>query len=126
VTISIGLTFNGWGYLRIFDIKDPANPIQIGTYATANTNNAAVANLGTWSVHNPEVRGNTIYASWYSDGVQIIDISQPSKPRSIGFWTGAGAPANAPAVNIWSVVPHGDLLLVSDRNFGLYILKLTP
>ncbi|MGH9286846.1 MAG: hypothetical protein ACRD0V_00885 [Acidimicrobiales bacterium] len=28
-------------------------------------------------------------------------------------------------VNIWSVVvPHGNLLLASDRNFGLYILKL--
>ena len=32
----------------------------------------------------------------------------------------------APPVNVWSVVPHGDLLLVSDRNFGLYILKLKP
>jgi hypothetical protein len=29
-------------------------------------------------------------------------------------------------VNIWSVVPHGGLLLASDRNFGLYILKLQP
>jgi hypothetical protein len=28
----------------------------------------------------------------------------------------------APPVNVWSVVP----LLVSDRNFGLYILKLKP
>ena len=90
------------------------------------TNNAAVATLGTWSVHNPEVRGNTVYASWYSDGVRVIDISQPSSPREIGFWTGLGAPGGAPAVNIWSVVPHGNLLLVSDRNFGLYILKQTP
>lgn len=34
------------------------------------------------------------------------------------------APADAPEVNIWSVVHHGGLLLASDRNFGLYILKL--
>lgn len=27
---------------------------------------------------------------------------------------------------LWSVVPHGDLLLVSDRNHGLYILKQKP
>jgi len=118
--------FNGWGYLRFFDISDPANPVQLSTFATANTNNPAVATSGTWSVHNPEVRGNTVFASWYSDGVRVIDISQPSAPREIGFWTGLGAPSGAPAVNIWSVVPHGDLLLVSDRNFGLYILKLKP
>ncbi len=126
VTARAAAVFNGWGYLRFFDISDPANPVQLSTYATPNTNNSAVATQGTWSVHNPEVRGNTVYASWYSDGVQVIDISQPSAPRSIGFWTGAGIPANAPAVNIWSVVPHGDLLLASDRNFGLYILKLKP
>jgi hypothetical protein len=35
-----------------------------------------------WSVHNPEVRGNTLFASWYSDGVRIIDISKPSAPRA--------------------------------------------
>ena len=77
-------------------------------------------------MHDPEVRGNTIYASWYNDGVRVIDISQPAAPREIGFWTGAGAPSDAPPVNIWSVVPHGDLLIASDRNFGLYILKLKP
>lgn len=126
VTARAAAVFNGWGYLRIFDINDPANPVQLSTFATANTNNEAVATTGTWSVHNPEIIGNTLYVSWYSDGVRIIDISQPATPREIGFWTGAGAPADAPAVNIWSVVPHGDLLLASDRNYGLYILKLKP
>ena len=118
--------FNGWGYLRVFDISDPAQPIQVGSYATVNVSNENVASEGWWTVHNPEVRGNTVYASWYSDGVRVIDISQPSAPREIGFWTGLGAPSNAPPVNIWSVIPHGNLLLASDMNFGLYILKLTP
>jgi hypothetical protein len=58
--------------------------------------------------------------------VRVIDISNPSSPQEVGSWTGAGAPADAPAVNIWSVVPHGDLLLASDRNYGLYILKHAP
>lgn len=126
VTARAAAVFNGWGYLRFYDIKDPANPKLISTFATPNTNNEAVATSGTWSVHNPEVRGNTLYASWYSDGIRIIDISNPAKPHEIGFWAGAGAPADAPAVNVWSIVPHGDLLLVSDRNYGLYILKQVP
>lgn len=126
ITARVGAIFNGWGFLRIFDVKDPANPVQLATFATANTTNEAVANDGVWSVHNPEVRGTTVYASWYSDGVRVLDISQPSAPREIGSWTGEGAPDAAPRVNIWSVVPHEELLLASDRNFGLYILKQTP
>jgi hypothetical protein len=126
VTASAKAIFNGWGYLRIYDIKNPARPVQLSTFATANTNNEAVATTGTWSVHNPEVVGNTVYASWYSDGIRIIDISKPRSPREVGFWTGAGAPAGAPAVNIWSVVPHDGLLLASDRNYGLYVLKAKP
>lgn len=126
VTVTSGFEFNGWGFMRVLDLKDPASPRQIATFKTPNTTNEAVALDGTWSIHNPEVRGSTVYASWYSDGVRVIDISNPGAPRELGFWQGAGAPADAPAVNIWSVVPHGDLLVASDRNFGLYILRQTP
>ncbi|HVL31554.1 MAG TPA: PA domain-containing protein [Solirubrobacteraceae bacterium] len=126
VTASVKEVFDGWGYLRLYDISDPANPVALSTFATANTNNEAVATEGTWSVHNPEIVGSRLYASWYSDGVRVIDISNPRAPRETAFWTGAGAPSDAPAVNIWSVVPHKGLLLASDRNFGLYVLKKSP
>lgn len=116
--------FNGWGFLRIYDITDPAHPVQLSTFATENTNNEEVALDGNWTVHNPEVRGSTVYTSWYNDSVRVIDISTPSAPREIASWTGAGTPAGAPAVNIWSVIPHQNLFLVSDRNYGLYILRM--
>jgi hypothetical protein len=126
VTIVAEAEFVGWGFLRIFDIRDPSNPVEIGTFATDNTLDPDVATAGVWSVHNPEARGNTLYVSWYSDGVRVIDISQPSRPREIGYWIGEGAPDGAPPVDIWSVVPHRNLLLASDRNHGLYILRTTP
>lgn len=126
VTASAKAVFDGWGFLRLFDTSNPADPVALSTFATANTNNEAVATQGTWSVHNPEVVGSTLYASWYSDGVRVIDVSKPRAPREMGFWTGAGAPADAPSVNIWSVVPHNGLLLASDRNYGLYVLKKSP
>jgi hypothetical protein len=122
VMVSASAVFDGWGYLKLFDIENPANPIQLGTFATENTDDENLATEGWWSVHNPEVRGDTLYASWYRDGVRVLDISDPSSPREIGSWTGEGAPADAPPVDVWSVVPHGDLLLVSDRNYGLYVL----
>ena len=126
VTVEARGEFTGWGFLRFFDISDPTDPVQIATFATENTFNPDVATIGTWSVHNPEVRGSTLYASWYNDGVRVIDISDPRNPRETAFWVGEGAPEGAPPVNIWSVVPHGDLLVASDRDFGLYILKHVP
>lgn len=130
VTAAASAVFNGWGYLRFFDISDPANPVQLSTFATPNTNNEAVALDGTWSVHNPELlrdddgdETNTLYVSWYNDGVRVLDIKRPSSPREIASWTGQGAPSGAPPVNIWSVVPDRGLLFASDRDFGLYVLK---
>jgi hypothetical protein len=133
VTARAAAVFNGWGYLRFFDISDPANPVQLSTFATPNTNNEAVALAGIWSVHNPEMlrpgddddddESNILYASWYADGIRVLDIRRPSSPREIASWTGQGAPAGAPPVNIWSVVPHRGLLLASDRDFGLYVLR---
>jgi hypothetical protein len=132
VTARAAAVFNGWGYLRFFDISDPANPVQLSTFATPNTNNEDVALDGIWSVHNPEMlrdddddddESNVLYASWYSDGVRVLDIRRPSRPREVASWTGQGAPAGAPPVNIWSVVPHRGVLLASDRDFGLYVLK---
>jgi hypothetical protein len=124
--------FNGWGYLRFFDISDPSNPVQLSTFATPNTNNEDVVLDGIRSVHNPEIlrrdaddddESETLYVSWYSDGVRVPDIGRPSRPREIASWTGQGAPAGAPPVNIWSVVPHRGVLLASDRDFGLYVLE---
>jgi hypothetical protein len=130
VTARAAAVFNGWGYLRFFDISDPANPVQLSTFATPNTNNEDVALDGVWSVHNPELlreedddESNILYASWYNDGIRVLDIRRPSEPREIASWTGQGAPAGAPPVNIWSVVPHRGLLLASDRDFGLYVLR---
>ena len=79
---------------------------------------------GTWSVHNPEWHGTKVFVSWYNDGIRVLDLRDPTSPEEVAFWVGAGAPADAPPVNIWSVVPHEGLLLASDRNYGLYILKL--
>jgi hypothetical protein len=126
VTASAAAVFDGWGFMRVWNISNPSSPAQIGTFKTANVTDPDVALDGTWTIHNPEVRGSTVFASWYSDGIRVIDITRPTAPRELAFWKGAGAPADAPAVNIWSVVPHGDLLVASDRNYGLYILKRTP
>jgi hypothetical protein len=124
-TATAASTFGGWGYITLWDVRDRHHPVQVGEFATPEVFDPARAGAGLWSVHNPEVRGNTLMASWYSDGVRVVDISRPSQPREIAAWTGAGAPADAPPVSIWGVAISGKVVLTSDRNFGLYVLQLS-
>ncbi len=125
-TVTAAITFGSWGYLRLFDVHDPSQPKQISTVTTPETKDEAAAKRGTWSVHNPEVQGSTVFASWYNDGVRAIDISNPTLPREIGFWKGEGLPDGTPPVEIWGVALHGNLILASDLNYGLFILRYQP
>jgi hypothetical protein len=128
VRIEFIYNFDGWGGLRIFDISDPQHPVRLSTFRTANAADESLSQSSTrWlTAHNPEIRDQLVFASWYRDGVRAIDIGDPSAPREVGFWTGKGAPSDAPPVDIWGIALHQDLVLASDRNFGLYILQLQP
>ncbi len=122
---------DGWGYTRIIDISDPTRPVEIATFATANARSTRTD--GFFSVHNPFVRGRTLYLSWYSDGVRVVDLSQPDAPREIASFV---PPAHPDPFDfflpgfafpfVWGVWVGGDTILASDINFGLYVLKHLP
>lgn len=118
-----------WGFFRIFDSQDKSAPVEISTYATDNALNAPPP-TGDYSAHNVVVRGNTAYLSWYSDGIQLLDLSQPAAPRNIGSFVPPGVPdpyGIFPSVAmLWGVYVQGNLILGSDINAGLYILKQVP
>lgn len=124
--------YNDWGYLRLWDISDPASPRQLGRFGTANTftdREHGPPDDGQYAVHNPLVDGSIVYASWYSDGVRIIDISDPIAPREVGYFVPPPTPALSTETSdrpmVWGVAKHGDLLLASDMNYGLWILADT-
>ena len=124
-----------WGFARIWGISNPASPVHLSDFATPHslTNNTS----GFYSVHNPQIRGSTLYLSWYSDGLRVVDISNPSRPREVGFYrphptldpTGVfesfGPGGAHPIPFVWGVYPDGNRIYLSDINFGLYIVKRT-
>lgn len=107
-----------WGALRLVDVQNPSSPVQVGTFRTSN---CAAGTQGAWySVHSPLVDDrdpNRAYLAWYSDGVRLVDLSDPSGPVELASWV----PSRAPLV--WNVALMGDLLLVADMNTGLYVLR---
>jgi hypothetical protein len=116
-----------WGYLRFWDVRDPAKPVQIGRFATPETSQYPLPQRGWFTVHNPFVRGTRLYASWYSDGVRVIDIADPRNPQELAHFippTDPGASTQlGPAPLVWAVVEHNGLLIASDMQSGLWVLR---
>jgi choice-of-anchor B domain-containing protein len=118
-----------WGGLRVWDIHDPRNPVQIAEFLTPDAASGRPGGAFQYTIHNPIVRGTTAYLSWYADGVRVLDIADPRAPREIG---GFVPPASAdpygyfpPSAMVWGVYSDDDLVLLSDINGGLYVLR-TP
>jgi hypothetical protein len=126
----------GLGYLRIWDYSNLAAPVQIGEYRTPNSLGSDSQAAGDYSIHNALVVGTDVYMSWYSDGIRVIDASDPTSPVEAAYFvppsannpvkpSQRGVLSNAPQV--WGVTydPVTGLIYASDMNSGLWILRRT-
>jgi hypothetical protein len=125
-----GTRFGAWGPMRIYDIRNPAEPQLLSEFTTDNMKVAEMETPEVFTVHNAEaVNENEAIVSWYSDGVRWVDISNPAKPREIDAWVppAANDPHGfAPEVPlVWGVypLPDEDLILATDLNSGLWVLR---
>ncbi len=70
----------------------------------------------------------TAYVSWYSDGVIVLDVTDPYNPVEVGRYHREGADfeaGNGGIQDVWGIykVPGRPWIYASDRNGGLYVLK---
>jgi hypothetical protein len=83
------------------------------------------------TVHDPKVRGNTTFFSWYSLGVVAVDSSRPARPTLLAQFVPDTDYINPdffcaePCAQVWGVFVLGRLVVASDMNSGLYLLRLT-
>ena len=76
----------GYGYLRIWDYSNLAAPVQIGEYRTPNSGGRLPLGSGDYTIHNPMLMGTDVYISWYSDGVRVVDASDPTNPVEVAYF----------------------------------------
>jgi hypothetical protein len=127
-------TEKGFGYLRVYDYANLAAPVQIGEYRTPNSIGANAQAAGDYSIHNALVVGTDVYLSWYSDGIRVVDASNPAALQEVAYFvppsannpvkpSQRGVLSNAPQV--WGVAyDHATgLIYASDMNSGLWILR---
>jgi hypothetical protein len=125
-----------WSGIRIWNYSDPANPILASIFDTECSASTAPGGdcdvRGTYSSHNVfvETKGNKVkaYISWYTDGVVVVDVTDPYNPVETARYHRAGEDfeaENGGIQDIWGIYkqPNSPWVFASDRNGGLYVLK---
>jgi hypothetical protein len=127
----------GYGYLRIYDTAGGfADPPQIGEFRTPNSITGGPTGSGDYTIHNNWLVGTDVWISWYSDGVRVVDASDPTDPEEVAFFVPpAGQNPVKPAQRgvlsqmpqVWGIVVDDatGLGYASDMNTGLWILDRT-
>ncbi|WP_411965392.1 PA domain-containing protein [Haloferax sp. YSMS24] len=123
--------YGRWGNVRIWDYSDESNPqlrSEFDTVCSANPGDPSCDPRGTYSVHNIIVEDDMVYISWYSDGVLILDISDPANPVEVARYSPSGQDfedQNGGIQDVWGIdkEKNSPWIYASDRNGGLYVLK---
>jgi hypothetical protein len=126
----------GYGYLRVWDYSNLAAPVQIGEFRTPNSITGGPVGSGDYTIHNPMIMGTDVYISWYSDGVRVVDASDPSDLEEVAYFVPpAGQNPVKPSQRgvlsqtpqVWGVFVDEEtgLVYASDMNTGLWILNRT-
>jgi choice-of-anchor B domain-containing protein len=100
--------------LKIFDISNLAAPVQIN----ALTSNPQAI------VHNAHVKGNELYLANYTEGVRILDISDPVHPAEFA-WADSWSGASGGFHGVWEFCPFfpSGTVIASDMESGLYVYR---
>jgi hypothetical protein len=109
-----------WGGLRLVDVQDPTDPVEVGTFATVDSASNTPGEQYAYTIHNSVVddrNPDRAYLAWYADGVRLLDVSDASRPTELSSWV----PRRGGM--IWSVSFMGDLLLAGDIDNGLFVLR---
>jgi hypothetical protein len=92
--------------LRVIDVTNPQNPIEVGYCA-----------LPTGMATYPVVSGNYAYVANDVAGLRIIDVASPQNPTEVGHYD---TPGQASGVAVF-----GSYAYVADRYSGLRVIDIT-
>ena len=105
--------------VKVLDVTD-LNDIQVNSLF-----NSEMGDDESSIPHNVIIRNNIAYLSYYHDGLQIFDISNSKQPQKLAFYDTYLPNPNVAWAGSWGVYPfeNNDLILVSDRTYGLFLLS---
>ena len=109
----------------VFDVGDVANIRPLSMFHVSELD-SPWARVGRFGAHQPaeHMEDTLVYASWFSGGLRVIDIADPTLPVEVASYIPPPVAGEAsPQSNDVDVDAHG-LIYLLDRNRGLDILEL--
>jgi hypothetical protein len=132
-----------WGAQRILNFS-ASPPTEVGTYRSPKSLIWPPPDNGLYVPRQARMFGNKLaFTSWMSDGLRVVDVSNPAAPREVASFVPPAATDPTPQAGagqglvrgpVWGdrtlvtgvqVIPTGDssgLVVISDINAGLYVL----
>lgn len=132
-----------WGAQRIIDFSQNP-PAEVGSYRSPGSQAWPPPHEGLFAPRLARQFGSDLaFTTWLSDGLRVLDLSNPASPREVGRFVppdvadpapSAGAGAGLSRGQVWpnralvtgvDVIPTGPstgTLVISDINAGLYVL----
>ena len=105
------------GHLRVWNVENPYAVTQVAEWSASPTA----------TIHNVVVKGDSAYIAYYTEGLQVLDISTPAWPLLAASYD------TYPAISggmkgAWGVYPspRNGIVYVSDMVAGLQVLRLLP
>lgn len=100
-----------------FDVTTTTAPRQLATWRTG---------ISSTIPHNAYTKDRLAHVAYYTEGYQVLDISDPANPALVGYydtWTGSSG-GFAGAWGLYVQQPSG-VIYVSDIQNGLFVMEAT-
>ena len=112
-------------FLWIFDVTDLSAMRPLSIFALGERDSRFSGKPGRFGAHqfHEKLDSTLVYATWFSGGLRIIDVKDPTLPEEVGFFIPeplGGRPS--PQSNDVAVDGNGFIYLV-DRERGFHILE---
>lgn len=109
-------------YLKVLDVQDFSNL----TIVSSIKSTLLAPNYTNSIAHNPIIKGDSVYISYYHEGIQIYDISNPLRPQRVSYYdTEPNNTTYGGSGGAWGVYPFlpSGRVLGSDIRHGLFVLE---
>jgi len=114
-TIVVTTDETAGGMMTLYDVSNPSN---IQFLSTFSIDPSAI-------IHNAFIKGDRVYASWYTAGFGVVDISDPLNPTVVGTYD-TNAASGSSFDGAWGCYPFAPsgVVYISDLQNGLFILRV--
>lgn len=112
--------------LRVFDVSDLTNIKPLSLFEVSELDSPwSRTTPGRFGAHQfqEQPKGTLIFCAWFSGGLRVVDVADPSTPKEVGFYIPKPGEGKACPQSNDVFVDDRNLIYLADRYLGLDILE---